>query len=173
MGYVMLAYVINCSIISLLVGAILVSLGNARRKKILAHSKLLFIAEYSATHRLIAVISGAVLFCMPLLLSNVLKEENPVSDRIVMAGYYLLILYFNLAIFNRKVMLTECTILASGMLGKIQVIPNEKFKRAHVARIKMSTRGYKFSNEYGRIVIDEKMAGFHAVEMELRQRAAM
>jgi hypothetical protein len=167
----MINYILNCTTISLIIIFGFTFLARRERKKLFSTSKIVLVAEYKSVHHLIAVISAVTMFVMPLILSGILKEQDPGADRVVMGVYYVIIQYFTLAIFNRKVFLSEGFIYVSGLFGRIREIPNESFKRARITNIKMATRGYRFSNEHVKFDLDEKMQNFYEVEVELRRRA--
>lgn len=117
------------------------------------------------------VITACIILCgIPLALVNVLTDGNPVVDVIAMGGLYLLLLYFVLNIFNRKIFVTSSGIAARTALGRMVWLSNHELANARMSKRVVLIRATCFSTPQHRVLIDEQMLNYHMVVAELQRR---
>lgn len=168
----MFDFLLACTLALTAIGGFFVFLGSRNLKKLVDGHKVDMTAQFSEFHKFMTV-SACVIICgIPLMLINVLTEGNPVTDMIAMVGIYLLLLYFILNIFNRKVILTGSGIVIITAFGSGYAISNAEFIGARSGNKGMPIRASYFTTTRGRVTVDEQMMNFHLVVAELRRRAS-
>ncbi|MEH6437185.1 hypothetical protein [Massilia sp. DD77] len=164
----------------LLAGTVLVAaigfvgvLNGARNTRILTAGHEIDIqAGFGEFHKFMTIFCYLVVCGIPLALFNILKDGDPVTDMMAMTGIYLLLLYFILSIFNRKVILTARGAIEIDLFGNGRAIGNEDLAGARLQKKTLPIRAARFTTRHSHITVDEQMINYHQVVAELRNRAS-
>lgn len=167
----MLNFLLVSTVTLAIVSSVLVGVAARRLNIVLSAHRIDMTAGFDTFHRFMVVTACIILCGIPIMLANVLTDGDPVTDTISMCGFYGLLLYFVLNIFNRKIILTSSGIVARTALGKVYSINNQDFLGARMDKRVAPIRAMCFTARRHRVIIDEQMLNYHMVVVELQRRA--